>query len=441
MAPQADPKKPGLTPEQIQAENNEARFGSDNDPLNDRGPTDPLNQNAGDDPGQTGITRREPIQRSPQDDVRAQIANRFRRAEPEDERPFNGDFNDQENLYGEVAQTDDDDSDEDLADLGLSPEEVARARGKGAPQAGDEGDDEDNEPAQRRAPVQQEPQKRKLKVNGRIVELTDDEVLAAAQKTLAGDMNLEETKRLLREAKAIRDGRTANHSGENDADTADLGNDPIEPDSQNHEPSTRSVIDKIQFGDPDEAAAELDRLVDARAGKKASEGQLQRLMSQDLARSKKQLAEFQKENADLANNRLAAMAIEDGMYQGYAADIAALGISEDQIPRDPVQLADWHRFYRINGYDVRSTKDLLDASKKKFFKEFGELGGQRQQNRPSRQPDRVNVNVNRDQRRMAIPNQPTRSVAPRRDANPQQRPQTGSDVVNQMRRQRGQPVV
>lgn len=403
MAPQAKPQprqQPTITPEQIANENAEALAGSDNDALIERGATEDLNQRAGSDPLDTGIERREPIQRSPQDDKRAAIASRFRRAAPADERPFNGDFSDPENVVGLAGQNDDvvrdeDDTDDDLAQLGLSSEDIARARGQRA--AAQEIDEDDEiEPQPRRQQPQQPDQdapRKALKINGRTVLMTDAEILDAASKTLAADAYLEESRRLLKEAKAIRAGRTASHSGENDTETTDLGSDPPEPGAQDHEPSTRSVIEKIQFGDPDEAAAELDRLVDSRAGKKASEGQLQRLMSQDISRSKKALADFTKENEALAGNRVAALAIEQGMYDGYAEDILALGISEDQIPQDKNTLANWHRFYRINGFETRSTKELLNASKDKFLKDVGAFRGQRQQQQPSRQQPRVQVNV------------------------------------------------
>lgn len=441
MAPQAAPQNPAkLTPEQIAAENAEARFGADEDALIERGQTEDVHQGAG-DPADTGVVRREPIQRSPHDDKRASIAARFRRDEPDGERPFNGDFADSENIVGRVAQNDADDSDDDLADMGLSPEEIARARGKSAGAEQDDDDESLIEPQPRQQ--EQQPQRRPVKVNGKTLMLTDQEILDRASKVSAADDYFEQAKELLREAKALRSGQPGRHAGENNgADTADLGTDPVDVDVQNPEPSTRSVIEKIQFGDPDEAAAELDRLVDHRAGKKATEGQLQRVIKQDLARSQKQLKEFADANKELNNNRVAALAIEDGMYRGYREDIAALGVAEDQIPSNPNDLAHWHRFYRVNGYDVRSTRDLLESSKKEFLQSIGQFGGRRQQQPPSRQPAaRVQVNVDRDQRRMAIPTQPTRSVAPRRDVQPQNRPQTGSDVVNQMRRQRGQPVV
>ena len=444
MAPQAKPQTnpdgtPKLTPEQIQAENNEARFGADDDGLIERGQTEDLNQNHGRDPLDGGVDRREPIQRSPQDDKRSQIAARFRRTEEGGERPFDGDFSNPENVVGRMAE-DDEDSDEDLRELGLSEDDIARARGNRA--AAGELDEDDVEPAPRRQQQDQPAQKHRLKINGRIVELTTEQLIERASKVEAADSYLEETRSLLKEAKAVRSGRTVRHDGENRAETDDLGTDPVELEVQNPEPSTRSVIEKIQFGDPDEAAAELDRLVDHRAGKKATEGQLDRVIKQDLARSQKQLKEFSDANPQLGNNRVAALAIEDGMYRGYREDMVALGLTEDQIPTNANELAHWHRFYRVNGYDVRSTKDLLEGSKKEFLTSIGQFGGNRRQNpAPSRQQPRVQINVDRDQRRMAIPSQPTRSVAPRRDVQPQNRPQTGSDVVANMRRARGQPVV
>jgi len=450
MAPQAKPQaNPDgtikLTPEQIQAENFEARSGSDDgDGLIERGATEDVNQNHGRDPLEGGVERREPIQRSPQDDARSRIAARFRRTEEGGDRPFNGDFSDPENVVGRMAETDEDDSDDDLADLGLSAEEIARARGqRAAANELDEDDDADPAPRQPARQQQDQPQgKHRIKVNGRVIELTTEQLIERASKVEAADTYLQETRDLLKEAKAVRSGRTVRHDGENGAETDDLGTDPVELEVQNHEPSTRSVIEKIQFGDPDEAAAELERLVDQRAGKKATEGQLDRVIKQDLARSQKQLKEFSDANPQLGNNRIAALAIEDGMYRGYREDMLTLGLAEEQIPQDATTLARWHRFYRVNGHDVRSTKDLLEGSKKEFLASIGQLtGGRRQNPAPSRQQPRIQVNVDRDQRRMAIPSQPTRSVAPRRDVQPQNRPQTGSDVVNAMRRQRGQPVI
>jgi hypothetical protein len=198
------------------------------------------------------------------------------------------------------------------------------------------------------------------------------------------------------------------------------------------------VVAKIQYGDPDDAAADLERLIDDRAGRKANEGQLQRAYDQDLARSQKALQVFSAANEDLAKDEYASMAIERGMYHLYKEDILALGITEQQLPNNVNALANWHRFYRMNGYEVRSTKELLETSRDRFLKWRGEEAGSSSDQRPARRSNpNIQVNVRRDERRMAIPNQPTRAVVPRRDA---QTPikQSASDVVATMRRQRGQ---
>jgi hypothetical protein len=126
------------------------------------------------------------------------------------------------------------------------------------------------------------------------------------------------------------------------------------------------------------------------------------------------------------------------MYDLYKEDMLALGLEEGALPKTPKELANWHRFYRINGYEVRQTKDLLEASKEVFLTwRDGKSQPRQQEARPSRQQPRIQVNVDRDQRRMAIPVQPQRAVVPRRDVQPTA-PASRSDVVANMRKARGQ---
>jgi hypothetical protein len=125
------------------------------------------------------------------------------------------------------------------------------------------------------------------------------------------------------------------------------------------------------------------------------------------------------------------------MYRLYKEDILALGITEDQC-RTTNEIANWHRFYRMNGYEVRGTKELLETSKDRFVQWRGGSRGESNQRSTTKRPaPSIQVNVQRDERRMAIPNQPTRAAVPRRDAQTPVR-QSGSDVVAAMRRQRGQ---
>jgi len=54
-------------------------------------------------------------------------------------------------------------------------------------------------------PTKAEPAKRKIKVNGEEIELTDEELIAHAQKGMAADKRFEEASKLRKEAKADRD--------------------------------------------------------------------------------------------------------------------------------------------------------------------------------------------------------------------------------------------
>ena len=363
------------------------------------------------DEGEEATSEHVVIQRSPQDEARNAIISRFRHTDPDDERPFNGDMADPENIYGDHGRPAQDDEPEDGSSV------VGEQTTKPQPQQA----------------------KRRLIVRGQIMEMTDDEILAAAQKTLAGDSYLDEAKAILAEAKGIRKARTASENqqpgSQEDVQALDQ-DDPAADDAQHPEPSFRDVVQKIQYGDPEEAAVELEKLVDDRATKRVSENHAKRLFDQDLARSQKALKGFIDTNPDLANDKIAAIAIERGMYDLYEEDILKLGMPKDKIPTDPATLANWHRWYRVHGHEVRNTADLLNLSKQRF-EDWRGGKQQPQQQRQRQAAPRIEVNVDRDTRRANIPTQPTRTVTPRREITPSA-PPSRSDVVANMRRLRGQ---
>jgi hypothetical protein len=395
-----------LTPEGIANENANAPLG-----VEDIGYTQDRAPELGQERVQSDPTKREVVQRSPSDDVRNQIAARFKRG---NEVAFDGDMTNPENLYGDFARA-------PVEEVDPEPSVVG-------------------EPLTPEAPVTP---KRKLKVRGQDVELTDDEILAAAQKTLAGDSYLEDARKLLEEAKQIkaeRAGRDRQHpDGQSSTQDGELDFDPQPAQTRHPAPDLKSVVEKIQFGDPDEAAAELAQVIQTAAAKQADEGHLNRLFNNDLAKSQKALAEFRAANPDLDKDPLAQVAIEKTMYDLYREEIVKLGLDEAQIPTDPKTLANWHRFYRVNGHAVSHTPDLLNRAKDRVDAWRGGPSKPAQQPQaPRREAPRVHVNVDRTARREAIPTQPTRSVAPRPDAQRAPTQQTGSDIVAQMRRARGQ---
>lgn len=388
-----------------------------------RGVEDTGGADAGNEPNQGRvdpeiIDRPKPVQASPQDIKRAAIAARFK-ADGNDQTkdsPFDGDLTRQENLYGAAAQEQ------------LEPEST----GEGDALVGDV------------RPAPQPAAKRKLNIRGTIVEMTDDEIVAAAQKTLAGDSYLEDARKILDEAKTIkaeRTGRDPQHP-EGRSSTQDDGLEPNANRTQQPEDDLEKLVEELQFGsDRKETAKQLQGVIQKVASKIADEGHQNRLFNNDLARSQKALADFKAANPDLDNDPIVEIAISQEMMKLYREDIVKLGVvDEAQIPSDPRTLANWHRYYKVNGHTVRSTPDLLEKAKENFVAWRGASPKPAPQPRREQPAPRVQVNVDRDTRRQAIPLQPSRATAPRRDAVVIPQKQTDSDVVKSMRRARGQPV-
>lgn len=358
--------------------------------------------------------------RSPGDIKRAEMAKRFRRnADGEGDVPFNGDPNDPEMKYGKFGREPDAD-----------PEAGATVVGERV----------DPDPVEQR---KAEPQKKKLIIRGKEIWLTDAEILARASQVEAADTYLQESKDLLAEARDIRNsakraGQDPQHPEDHTGAQDDELNLETNQDRQ-HPDELEQAIEEIQFGDPKDAAAKIRKVISRASDESADKRQLTRLIDNDLAFSQKSLKEFMDQNPDLAKDEVANVVLEKTMYDIYREDITKLGIDPAQIPKNNNELANWHRFYRVNGSAVRTTPEALKEAKTRFDKWRGVSTNQpadQQRSKP-----RIDVNVDRTARREAIQSQPTRAVAPRPDAT-RQAPTTKSrsDIVMGMRKQRGQVV-
>jgi hypothetical protein len=360
--------------------------------------------------------RPKPIHMSPADQARLDMAKRFRRQSVEDDVPFNGNMNDPEMLYGKAGR-EQLEPEPDAPDL-LVPDVKAVIQ----PDA---------------------PKTRTVTVRGKAVEMTDDQILAAAQKNLAADSYLDEARDLLQEAKQIkaeRAGRDPQHPEGQNSRTQNDGQD-IDPDeARQHPDELEEAIEQIQFGDPKEAAAKIRKVMKTVSEQEADEGQMRRLVKNDIARVQTVLKTFSDANPEIANDPIAAQAIEQFVYRLTRAEIEKLGdVDASKIPQNPAELANWHRFYRINGRSVSTAEALLEGAKGEYLK----WKGVSEQPKPpaAKVAPRVVVNVDRTERRAAMPTQPTRSMAPRPDA--QARPTEGrsrSETIMKMRQQRGQTV-
>lgn len=291
------------------------------------------------------------------------------------------------------------------------------------------------------------PTKRKLKVRGKELELTDEELVAAAQKSLAADDYLDEAKAKLKEVDALarqyRDmaarGSQAQHQGQEQSGaqsaTQTTQSEAGEPTSEtivHPDDPFAKVVETIQYGDPKEAAPQLKSMVAEEAARMAKEELRNERLRNDSIRSGKILKDFEAAHPELANDQFARAAIERRLFDLQVEDIKALGLSEDVIPKSPRDVANWHQFYRVEGHNVRDAAALLTTARDDFLQWRG--GPKPASPAPgTAAPTKVTVTLDRAQRRAQIPQQPTRTVTPKSDAQtaPVQ-PRARSDIVKEM---------
>jgi hypothetical protein len=269
--------------------------------------------------------------------------------------------------------------------------------------AGGEGQQEQQEQ------TRTEPPKIKVKVRHEERELTQDELIAAAQKTLAGDGYLEEARKLLEDAKQVASSRP-HQGGEDPAKTNEQTG---ETGDQSHQTEDdRALAERLQFGSPDEAAEVIKQLrksgttdpqVIARAVYDSQR-------TTDLAKAKRSYDKFVQDNEALVNDPIAHAGMEAAYYDGLRKDLRNLGYTDDQLPKATEKLVEAHRFHRIQGQDVRDTAALLEESKQAVEKFRGAKSGE--QPPAQRKDNSVTVRVDRSERRAGIPQQPARSALP-----------------------------
>lgn len=292
----------------------------------------------------------------------------------------------------------------------------------------------------------------KLKVRGQEVEMTLDEVIAKAQIATASDDYLGEAKNLRDQAEVFfrqaRDGaprpaQTAQHpDGQNGSQTADqdapTGEAPQHPEG---DPLTE-LIETIQFGDPTKARGLLDDTLSRITTNKVNEALQTARLRDEGARTAEVLDTFKTQHPELANDPMAGAAIERRMYDLQIDDLKKLGVDPSKIPTEsgkvtPADIAVAHRYYRANGFKVRGPADMLEQATNDFVTWKG--GDKTVDPTTPQAPPRIEVRVDRDQRRQSIPQQPSRTAPPRTPAQqpPQQRDR--SSIVQDMLAARNKP--
>lgn len=381
-----------------------------------------------------GTQRPAPSVRSEYDTKRADIVARFRTSRTTEA----------EEARDEIT---------DFARSGMPPEFEPPA-----PVAVEEPEPADQAPAA--APAA--PQTVRVKVRGVETDLPLDEVIAKAQIALAADNYLDEAKgklnevnTLLRETrdKGPRAAQPDQHQARpNSAQTTETQSPaadgaPADPNTTD-DPLTK-LIETLQFGDPIEARALLQNTIAAEATKAVSTQLQADRLRDEGARSSKVLADFLGQHADIAADPMARAAVEYKVYELQVADLKALGVDPAQIqtatgaPPTPADIAMAHRWYRANGFAVKSPKDMLETATSDFlaWKGVKTPTPEPTADPATRAAPRVDITVDRTARRQAIPQQPSRTAMPQQGGNTPAAPQARdrSDIVASMAATRGKP--
>lgn len=290
------------------------------------------------------------------------------------------------------------------------------------------------------------PAKRVIKVRGEEREVDDTELTRLAQIGAAGESYLTEAKSTLTQAEErLRTVKGLQHPEGTTTDASAARTEPgTEVDPQHPADDIRQAVERIQYGTPEEAAEAFQSAI-TKAVKDATNPQEARKQvylhhaQLDRARSQTAFETFaaKPENSVLIKDPNAETVMQRLYYDEVRADLKKLGMPEDQIPQDRDRLVETHRFHRVNGQPVRDTSALLDASKQGFMTW---KGGQKDPT-PAPAMRKVEVKLDRTQRRSAIPSQPQRATAPAPAASAQSVPQGRKAAVDKLLANRRRAVV
>lgn len=307
-------------------------------------------------------------------------------------------------------------------------------------------------------PEEKPEQEFELVVDGKTVKKKLNEVIALAQITAAGDNRLDEAKRLLREAQALRGSAKAEHPP-SDADEEETHQDDRTQDrggTREHPPAKRAlspeklkgIIERIQVGDSDEGVQALQELVEAVAPRDDAET-VGRVVEQRLTNMKTEeeiqsaLTAFATNYPEIAKDEILADAGRTILRNELIKDLKSIGADEaeiDKIKHDARALAAAQRQLRSNGHKVRSYHELLDEVGKTMATKFGvkRASDSTDPNPSKATPQLSSTTQSRVERKRTAPQQP-RAAGVRGQTQSAPKRKSPADVVAQMRKDRGFP--
>jgi hypothetical protein len=270
------------------------------------------------------------------------------------------------------------------------------------------------------------PPRLKLKVHGEERELSLDEVIAEAQKSLAAGNILDQAKQLKAEMQELVRGVKQNPPQPGHHAEPQNPAEPVPPageKSPDQDDQLTKLIETIQFGsDPTEARNLLQHTIADMVTKAVPTVVDQRIQTDRLkdegARTAKVLQDFKNDHPELASDPLANAALEYKAFEVQRDDLVALGIDLAQLPTaipghaTPADIAMAHRWYRSQGYALKQPQAILEEARDAVVSWKGEKKPAAEPAPQAGNAERVVeiiVDPARQARRAAIQQQPTRS--------------------------------
>ena len=204
------------------------------------------------------------------------------------------------------------------------------------------------------------PKTHKLKVRHQEKEVSENELLALAQKALAADDYLGDARKLYEEARRhdqARRSQGAPHQEQREQNT-DLPTDPSQTPHQ--EDPLAKALERVQYGeDPKEVAKDVRQALRSDQAGTTQQAILNQRMADDLSQTLRVFAKFKKENEALLAEPHAEAVMQDILHKAWRDDLRSVGVPEDRIPLNPNDLQQWHRRYRVLGHTVRSAEQTF----------------------------------------------------------------------------------
>lgn len=216
------------------------------------------------------------------------------------------------------------------------------------------------------------------------------------------------------------------------------GQDSQEPKSG--KPTLKEALEKIQYGDPEEAEAAFVSAVDESVKTAMQATQHAARVQAINAENDAAINSFSDANPDITGDPHASRFLLTETTSEIINDLRSLGAPEANLAPlylNPSMAIQAHREARLQGYNVRKPTDILDAAGNTVRGQFGlkkEEPGQTQP-APAIPPTNRRVEAKR-----GLSQQPQRSGNPVPAAAPVPQ-QTRSQAIQRMRAARGQPVV